>query len=338
MKRLALSVILLGASAAAWGQGDTSGMSPTCPDANVFEIMMSDVCWDCMYPIIISGAEMGSGEAPDGAWATGETFCTCEDNQGVPQVGLPSGLWEPTRLVEIVRTPYCSPSLGGVRLKDGDVQLGGPSSTTGDTTDKAFYQYHYFAFPLAVMLDLYVSGECNAGGFVDMDLIQLSELDPLWADDELAFYQNPEAAYVANPVAKAACMSDAVAANTSGPMEAMWWCAGGWGSLYPFTGNLTTFHSPPQDTNLLATRALAAQHRRGLAWATMGEAASCTSQIAPTLPKQQYKWSQFYPVAEANGSHWIGESSFQWGEWRNIPAVGEDFVHLLWSWNDCCMR
>jgi conjugal transfer pilus assembly protein TraU len=312
-------------------------MSPTCPDANVFDSMMNELCWDCMYPIVIAGGKLGSGEAPDAAWSTGETVCHCTDNQGIPEVGLATGLWEPTRLVELVRTPYCSPSLGGVRLKDDSVQFGGHGAPHRES-NKAFYQYHYFAFPAAVMLDLFVAGECNAGGYTDMDLIQISEIDPVWADDELAFYQNPEAAYVANPVAKAACMSDAVAANAGEPMEDMWWCAGGWGNLYPFTGNLSSFNSPPEDTNLLATRALAAQHRRGLAWQTMGEGASCTSQVAPTLPKTQYKWSQFYPVPEANNNHWIGETSFKWGEWRNVPATGEDFVHLLWSWNDCCMR
>jgi conjugal transfer pilus assembly protein TraU len=32
----------------------------------------------------------------------------------------------------------------------------------------------------------------------------------------------------------------------------------------------------------------------------------------------------------------IGESPLTWGEWRNIPAVGEDHLYLLWRWNDCC--
>jgi len=70
----------------------------------------------------------------------------------------------------------------------------------------------------------------------------------------------------------------------------------------------------------------------------MGDDAVCRGYIYPTLPKSQYKLEQFYPLAEANGNHWLGQSSFTWGEWRNIPAVGEDFVHLLWRWTDCCLR
>jgi len=34
-----------------------------------------------------------------------------------------------------------------------------------------------------------------------------------------------------------------------------------------------------------------------------------------------YKLEQFYPLAVANGNHWLGQSNFTWGEWRNLPPV-----------------
>jgi conjugal transfer pilus assembly protein TraU len=72
--------------------------------------------------------------------------------------------------------------------------------------------------------------------------------------------------------------------------------------------------------------------------------------------------SMFFPVAEAGdsftytaevtdaagntttetrtrttaGSHPIGQTTFAWGEWRVIPAVGEDAIYVLWRWHDCC--
>lgn len=43
---------------------------------------------------------------------------------------------------------------------------------------------------------------------------------------------------------------------------------------------------------------LAAEHRRGLAYRSMGNDTVCRSKIYPTLPKQQYKLNMFYPTPE----------------------------------------
>ena len=45
----------------------------------------------------------------------------------------------------------------------------------------------------------------------------------------LAFYTNPEAAWLANPVALAACLADAAAASAGSPIDSLFWCAGTWG-------------------------------------------------------------------------------------------------------------
>lgn len=57
--------------------------------------------------------------------------------------------------------------------------------------------------------------------------------------------------------------------------------------------------------------------------------------IAPIIVKNQYKLQQAYPVPETISNHWIGESVWKWGQFRHIPAVGEDFVNYLWRWSDC---
>jgi conjugal transfer pilus assembly protein TraU len=193
---------------------------------------------------------------------------------------------------------------------------------------------------------------------MDMDLMYTSPVDPTWNDDELAFFLNAEAAWAGTPVAQAAQIPDCLAASAGDSIEKFFWTAGCWGNLYPFTGNIDHEGSPPRDSNLIATRAVAALHRRGLARKTMGDDAMCKGDIYPMIPKSQYKWSMLYPIPEVKGdenlapgdasasgrdvavkgSHVTGESTFLWGEWRNIPAVGEDFTYLLWRWNDCCMR
>ena len=38
--------------------------------------------------------------------------------------GVPLGFWEPARLIEEVRLPYCSPALGGIQmLKDMQIKV-----------------------------------------------------------------------------------------------------------------------------------------------------------------------------------------------------------------------
>jgi hypothetical protein len=73
----------------------------------------------------------------------------------------------------------------------------------------SFYNVHYYAFPLLSILEMYMPKRCSPDGYADFDIIQLSEIDPTWTNDELAFFVNPEAAAVANPIAQAACTADA---------------------------------------------------------------------------------------------------------------------------------
>jgi len=343
-----------------------------CPDADIWsKKMMTGVCWSCLFPVRLLGMTLYDmdNDTPDGA--SEDSLCFCSDSDGLPNLGMTAGAWLPARLIEVVRKPYCSPALGGISFNAGVRLWGGRKETEGDGSDKTFYNYHYWAFPLYMMLDLFVQNACNAGGFRSMDMMYMSELDPTWNIDELAFFLNPEAVVFANPLAVAACTVDCTVTTAHKPMTSLWWCAGCWGNLYPFVGNIASDASPPRDTSLLTARVLAALHRRGLAHKTYGNDALCGGTVYPMIPKQQYKMSMMFPVTEAkaekaktekkdaggntviggnglpemidkvipgeNCCHYIGESTFNWGEWRNIPGTGEDFVYLIWRYTDCCL-
>lgn len=315
--------------------------SPTCPNARLFsEKLITDICWDCMFPIRLGPVSLGGGEPPSGAGSS-RPFCTCPPSRDdiLPQVGMPVSFWEPLKLIEVVRSAYCSIALGGIRLQKSFRLAGGPVSRLEHTEDSVYYNYHMISFPLLQMLDLFTPGSCNFDGYIDFDFVFLSEVNPAWNDDELAFFIQPEVAVFSNPIAQAACIPDAAMGNVGAePIKALYWCAGTWGSMYPFSGNVSTNGSPPRDSSLVSMRALALSHRMGLSKTTMGDDAMCGSERQLMLPKTQYKMSMFYPIAEANDSHWLGESTFLWGEWRNKPGTGEDFLYLIWSWKDCCMR
>lgn len=363
----------------------------TCPNAKIFGTgLISNVCWSCMFPIRVFGVNIGSGSVPDGAYRS--PLCACPDPLlGIPIPGIPLSMWEPARLVEVVREPYCSPVLGGSSLKGGfnGFRLSGVAA--GDEVPRQYYNVHYWAFPLHLMLGI-LTGSCTNDGFVDLDLMYMSELDPTHADDELALLTGAEGVAVSSLVAQSACPADCIASSIGKPIDSLFWCAGCWGHLYPFTGNLAVSRVPPRNAALIATKELAKLHRAGLAWRTVGEKAMCGAYIYPVLPKTQYKLSQLYPMPEASGTfrkstgtcnddpkesgsgdstgssnsvdtgpdsdgnspsisgivgtclshkgccHAIGSSQYLWGEWRNIPAIGEDFVEMVWRYKDCCVH
>ena len=168
---LLLLLILLSGAVPATAAETTAGLKPGCPDAQVFSAkLITDICWSCVFPIRIAGISLGGGNAPAGA--TRQAVCACDDPAGVPEPGLVMGFWAPARLIEVVRLPYCAPSLGGIFLRQYPRLLGGYRGTAGDTSDAIFYQYHYYAFPLLLMLDLFLEPDCNSNSQFGFQVIQ----------------------------------------------------------------------------------------------------------------------------------------------------------------------
>lgn len=316
-------------------QSTMSSDSLFCQDAKVFsQKLITDVCWGCLFPIRLAGIPLGGGNAPSGA--AGGIGCVCPSALGVPSPGFTIGMWEPARIVELVRTPGCSPTLGGARLPLGSRRmLGHVGNAENDASDHAMYHFHWYAFPLLIILDLFFDDRCNPDGYSDLDLMYVSELDPTWNNSVLAGVTSPEIAFVANPIAQSACIIDAVSATAGTPVNELFWCAGSWGWMYPHT-SAAPAQGRPEETSLWATRSLAALHRRGLARRTMGSDARCESPIDLFLPKTQYKLSMFFPMPETQRAHQIGESEIRWGAFRNVPGTGEDHLYIIWRWNDCC--
>ncbi len=323
----------------ALSSSNVTASNPTCINAQVLgPKLITDICWSCIFPIRVAGVPISgsSGRTPDGA--VREPVCACEDNLGVPRPGITTSMWEPARLIELQRTPGCSSVLNGTRLPFNPLFMGHHGDGDDDQNDDSFMHYHYYAFPLMIMLDMFTGGECNAGGYVDLDLMYLSEVDPTWNNDELAFFTNPEAALVANPIAMMACVPDAISSMAGKPINQLFWCAGAWGTVYPLSGNVNGGHGVLNNSSLLSVKAIAALHRRGLAWGTVGRENMCGGSIKPVLPKEQYKFTMLHPVPETGSDHALGQSTLVWGAGRTIPSVGEDPIYTVWRWKDCCNR
>ena len=191
------------------------------------------------------------------------------------------------------------------------------------TPAKPPYNYHYYAFPLYILLDLFWDDRCNADGIaISTSCMFRSSIPP--EQRRTGFFTNPEAVLFANPIAVAACAVDGVAATAGHPIDEMFWCAGTWGHLYPLSGvAYTSAGTDLRISSLLATRATAALHRRGLAWKTVGNDALCGGNIYPFMPKNQYRMSLFYPVAETTARTRSARARIAGGRVKPIPAPGK---------------
>ena len=175
------------------------------------------------------------------------------------------GFWEPIRLIEITKTPFCLVSLGGIKVMSSKNQ---PTHkkirSEHDKRSKAYYHIHYYVYPPLYLLNLISDFGCIDTS--SYDLTYLSELDPSHMSDALANFMHPETFLLSNPIAKMACSVDCITSTaTKKSMDILFWCAGCQGSIYPFTGTTESHIGGVATSQLLATRQIAKLHRFGLA-------------------------------------------------------------------------
>ena len=82
-----------------------------------------------MFPIKIGGSiNLNYSNQEDNKSTPNDWFCACSKPT---RAGVTVSFWEPTHLVEVVRTPFCMVSLGGISLKKQKVD----ASETADKAD-----------------------------------------------------------------------------------------------------------------------------------------------------------------------------------------------------------
>lgn len=290
---------------------------------------ITDVCWTCLFPLSLGSASMYSGQLPDTKNPT-SPICHCTH-----RIGLSVGFWEPVRLIDVTRTPGCLISLGGIQLPFSKQKTGAVYSTA--TGGSSFYHVHEYVFPLLYWLNLMFDGVCVETA--PMDVPYLSELDPTWNDDELAFILNPEAALVSNKVLQAACAVDALKTIAGRlPIDHLHWCMGGQGSTFPLSGHVAAHVGGVQASTLLAERLVFKLHRLGLMWDS-GPHALCMPRPQLTMKKSRYRYQMTFPLAATTqpaGCKPFGYTTALWGAGREFPVRGEDFAYLIWRKRNCC--
>ncbi len=282
---------------------------------------ITDICWPCMLPVVIDEPGVCACPAPPPTYV---------------RYGVVFSFWEPVWLVDITRAPFCFTNLGfeldpGVRAPAGH-----PHGDPGSGDRRAFYQAHvYENFFYAESLGNTVDSSCklsySGGGNYSVEWI--TEFDPLWGDDELAFILGPEAALFANTIAQAACAADCVAATAGLPLDVLFWCAGCQGSLYPMGGHTSEQTGGVMASTLLAERLVAKMHRQLLAWDTTSN--YCGNLPMPLIKKSQYRTQITYPTPRQCPA--FGASDVPTAFGQEFPYKGEDFGYLIWRKRKCCV-
>lgn len=320
---------------------------PTCKGKFVNPI--TDICWSCIMPISIGNINFGtSGLAPKRRDIKNPScpLCVCMKG-GLPVPGVSIGFWEPVRLVDITRTPYCMTNLGGLSLGNNTERITSYNSSYQDRhVHSSFYHLHYYIFPLIYWLELITDFVCLEQS--SFDVAYMSEFDVTWNDEKLQSLLNPEAFLFGNPIAQAACGIDCAAATVKTPLDSMFWCAGCLGNLYPLSGESSDHIGGIQTSSLLTARILAKMHRLGLAWETStdentslsGSGKLCTKTIALRTKKSQYKLQLTNPRS-TNGRGdlgcWpLGLCDMLYSPGNEYPNDGQDFGYLIWRKRNCC--
>jgi conjugal transfer pilus assembly protein TraU len=300
---------------------------------------LTDPDWNNVFPITIAGVPLGAGINPiNPLMAVMPPVCICPTILGFPFIGIGVTYWQPLLVAEIERRPGCLSSLGGINILPGYSMLHSEQSVAGAGRGKSTnrMQVHLYSYPLFGMLEMMKTISCKApSGF---SLSYVTEVDPLWQDDAWGAVFAPEAALFANPIAQAACAVDAVAASMGMPLDAMFWCAGSLGGVYPLTGNSQHSGDPFTLNNQVLSKFIARHHRMGLQWQTIGPTAICFSHPNPVWVKSQYRFNQIGPIVRRGRSVAPGDNGkfFQFPPITNLPTQ-EHTVNLIWQGQQCCL-
>lgn len=352
---------------------------------------ITDICWSCIFPMFIGpipmvfnvGNQKGSTIIDDGKvippafpfLSSGKLplgTCTCMDRAIVMPIGLQMSWYEPSRFVDVTRSPFCMVGLGGVDLSAG---LSGvlPAPGYGDTkhngeTSSSFYQTHWFMDPIMAILGI-IDTACNVGTSKSLDLMFMSEVDPTWNDDSLSIIFSPEVVLFSSLPAQLACGIDCIAnsipnipsdnklllplpyfvrpttitnpASASNPSKYLFWCGGCQGSLYPLDGNNSDNVYPVQSSILSAEKLNGLVHRMGLEDMTTGVFGMCNNLLPDMfINKSEWKYSMGYPIPQTAYSpaccNAFGETDALWNSGASFPYSGEDFTYVMYHERDCC--
>jgi len=326
---LAVLMMPKAASAQVPGVPDLNNLSATCEGE--FLNPLTDVCWECMLPITIGKIEVAPSSKHDYGNPT-NPFCLC----GI-KPGIAIGYWEPRRLLDMTRKPWCFPNLGGMNLDPGIGFEAGSRANKQLNKNLDTWHSHYYIYPVLSILNLVTDVLC--ADVVQFDIGYVTELDPVWNSDALSLILNPEAIIFSNPVAVMACTVDCALSSGGKSSKELFWCQGCENSVYPMNGNVSGEEVQARGALTVAQRMAFKLHRQFIMFTSAGEENLCTKSVQPLMDKRQYRFQLTQPKAITSGPFTcpnIGFPTTPYDTGITVPIKGEDFGALLFAKRNCC--
>ena len=308
---------------------------------------ITDISWASIFPITLGKTPLipSALGLPDTNNPTSPIVACKLPPPLFVRIGLTIGYWEPYALADVTRIPYCMVNMGfdmplGMhQLKvAGDTNGGSEqSSNSGEVAQEGqFFHVHWYKYPVIYWLQILESMACLSAD--NFDIAYISELDPLWDDDMLSFFLNPEALLFGNPVTQLACIVESVktSINKFLPIDVLFWCAGSQGSMYPMTGTVSSSHSEVSNAVLLHERMNFKLHRQGLILESRGEwPAICHEWYSPILPKSRYRYQFTNVIPEPYISHPYTTNTLISEAGRNNLATNGNYGFLNFRKRNC---
>lgn len=301
-----------------------------CTD-NDFINIISDIAWDCIFPISIMSIPIDFGEHPPDN-DNGGVLCECP-GQGIYGIGFQIGYWEPARLIDTVADAGCFPGLGMEIDLDTGTGYSGGGTLKRDNANIVFQNFHFYVMPVWGMLGMFTDYPCLSDGDNQFDIAMVSEVRPDWGNDLVAAQWYPETALMANPAAVFACIADAVAATAQRPIDMLYWCMGSWGLTYPTSGHITA-------RDYVAANAGIAARSMYLMGKNMLLSDRATDVCGPVnnliWTKSHWRLQETDPVVDST-CHSIGHPGLLW-TYRKGPAGAQDnYAWAVYRKVLCCI-
>jgi conjugal transfer pilus assembly protein TraU len=265
-----------------------------------------------------------------------EGNCECRYGQ-FTRTGTLVTVWEPVRIIETVKDPYCMMAAGEDESENGEGDSletnSGTHSDTGAQEDHSVFQHVHIILPDYITQSIQqVDNRCwhsSVGNPMDY----ISEDDAAWSDDTIAAATYPLTSMAADYDMQMQCESDAYSSQLGLPNSILFWCMGAWGSTYPMSGHYNNDEYVTGNI-ALAARAIYIGGRTGRIY----DAASYYCYAGPMLLwiKHYFKLQPLRPTLKQYLIS-IGLSSHLWDQSLNADMeCGDNFAWVLWRRRWCC--
>lgn len=301
--------------------------------------------WNNALPITTAG--MGpAGTVQEPPHMQTPPICWCKViPPGVPVPGVGMTYWEPLYVAEVTNMPGCLSTVGGVQVLPSSMAspvassgafTGSEDGDGGSEGNLLNMQVHWYEYPVFALLNVFGDGMCTSGQ-PSFSFGMMTETMPHWQNSVLSAKMYPLTHLVANPIADLACVTDVWASASRNPIDALFWCAGNQGNLFPPIGWNSNLENGIADNNLLLLgRLMSIKAKFGSILTSIGPGAICQSHYSPHLTRSQFRFEPIQPIP-SNRTATLGMNTQLWSSSPPLN-IGDriDNNFLIWQGKQCC--